>query len=85
MDYTKPIQELLSELNTGEKGLSSEEVKARQEQYGPNALAQGQKKTMLQRFLDQFKDAMILILLAAAAISFITACVEGHGFFEPLF
>ena len=84
MDYTKPIQELLSELNTGEKGLSSEEVKARQEQYGPNALAQGQKKTMLQRFFDQFKDAMILILLAAAAISFITACVEGHGFFEPL-
>ncbi len=84
MDYTKPIQELLSQLKTGEKGLSTEEVKARQEQYGPNALAQGKKKTNLQRFFDQFKDAMILILLAAAAISFITACVEGHGFFEPL-
>ena len=84
MDYMKPIQELLSQLKTGEKGLTTAEVQARQEQYGPNALAQGKKKTNLQRFLDQFKDAMILILLAAAAISFITACVENHGFFEPL-
>ena len=84
MDYTKPIQELLSVLQTGEKGLTTADVQARQEQYGPNALAQGQKKTNFQRFLDQFKDAMILILLAAAVISFVTACVENHGFFEPL-
>ena len=44
------------------------------------------KKTNFQRFLAQFKDVMILILLAAAAVSFVIACVEGEPkeFFEPL-
>lgn len=43
-------------------------------------------KSNWERFAEQFKDVMILILLAAAAISFVVACVEGdpEGFFEPL-
>ena len=83
--YTKSSQEVLKELNSVETGLSQQEVSDRREKYGPNELQQAKKKTNFQRFLDQFKDAMIIILLAAAAVSFVIACVEGNPkeFFEP--
>ena len=83
--YTKSSREVLAELNSKAEGLTSQEVSARQEKYGPNELQQAKKKTNLQRFFDQFKDAMIIILLVAAAISFVIACVEGNPkeFFEP--
>ncbi len=71
-------------------GLTQEEVSKRKETYGANRLQEKKKKTFFGRFIEQFKDAMILILLAAAAVSFTIACVElakGHGkaseFFEP--
>lgn len=68
-----------------ERGLSTEQVRQRREQYGENRLKEKKKKTVLQRFAAQFKDAMILILIAAAAISFVIACMEHDtkGFFEP--
>ena len=66
-------------------GLDEAQVQARREQYGENKLREKKKKTNFQRFLDQFKDVMILILIAAAVISFAIACVEGEPkeFFEP--
>jgi len=69
-----------------QKGLTTEQVKQLQEKYGANKLKEKKKKTNLQRFAEQFKDAMILILIAAAVISFIVACVEGEPkeFFEPV-
>ncbi|MCX7812378.1 MAG: calcium-transporting P-type ATPase, PMR1-type [Pseudothermotoga sp.] len=54
-----------------QKGLSSEEAKRRLEQYGPNELAEKKKRTILQMFLSQFTDFLIIILLAAAGISII--------------
>ena len=67
-------------------GLSQAEAQQRLSQYGKNKLREKPKKTNFQRFLDQFKDAMILILLIAAAISFTVAIVEGNPkeFFEPV-
>ncbi|MGI6028460.1 MAG: calcium-translocating P-type ATPase, PMCA-type [Candidatus Heteroscillospira sp.] len=85
--YSSQTEELLRSLNTDpERGLGAEECAARLEKYGENRLAEGRKKTMLSRFFDQFKDAMILILIAAAAVSFFVALREGDAgeFFEPV-
>lgn len=67
-------------------GLSSQQAQERLQKYGENKLKEQKKKTNLQRFFDQFKDAMILILILAAIVSFIIACMEGDlkEFFEPL-
>lgn len=84
--YHKPKEEALAALETDEqKGLHTAQVSQRLSQYGENRLKEGKKRTMLQRFLEQFKDVMILILLVAAAISFGIACYEGNPkeFFEP--
>ena len=84
--YSKNANELLRELNTdGHSGLSSAEVLVRKGKYGENKLREKKKKTTMQRFLDQFKDAMILILIAAAIISFVVVCVEQNWgeLFEP--
>ena len=66
-------------------GLSADEVTDRRERYGENKLREKKKKTTFQRFLDQFKDVMILILIAAAIVSFVVVCVEGNWgeLFEP--
>lgn len=68
-----------------QNGLSSKDAEKMQEKYGKNQLKEKKKKSGLQRFFDQFKDAMILILIAAAIVSFVIACIEGtpEEFFEP--
>ena len=69
--HAKENEAVLCDLVTDAKlGLTSDEVKSRQEKYGENKLQEKKKRTMFQRFLDQFKDPMIIILLIAAAISF---------------
>ena len=85
--YSKPLDEALSDLSTAaDTGLSASEAAHLLEQYGENRLQEAKKKSYLQRFFDQFKDVMILILIAAAAVSFVIACVEGNPreFFEPI-
>lgn len=83
-------QSVLAELSTTESGLSEAEISARLEKYGENKLREKKRKTMLARFIDQFKDVMIIILLFAAAVSagiVIYDLIQGHGsvgeFFEP--
>ena len=78
--------ELLSSLETSPtEGLTTKQVESLLIKHGPNKLREKKKKTLLQRFLEQFKDVMILILIAAAIISFVVACVEKNPseFFEP--
>ena len=85
--HDKEVNAVLTELKTDETiGLTNKQVIELQSQYGENKLKEKKKKTNLQRFFEQFKDVMILILLAAAVVSFIVACVEGDPkeFFEPL-
>lgn len=81
-EETTAVLEALS--SDFENGLSSAQAAERQKKYGPNKLREKKKKSNLQRFADQFKDVMILILIAASIISFVVACTEGEGFFEPV-
>ncbi len=84
--HNKSTEEALSALHTdAAAGLSAEEAAKRLSEVGENKLREKKKKTMLQRFLAQFKDAMILILIAAAIVSFVIACIERNPmeFFEP--
>lgn len=84
--YHETGENVLKELGSDASyGLTDEQVLQRKQQYGENRLREKKKKTNLQRFLDQFKDVMILILIGAALISFVIACVEGNPkeFFEP--
>ena len=78
---------LLQQLSvTAKAGLSQGEAQSRLAQYGENKLQEKKRKTNLQRFFEQFKDVMIVILLLAAAVSFVVACF-GHDpmeFFEPV-
>lgn len=64
-----------------ESGLRTADAEARLQKYGPNALKKGRKKTFLQRFILQFGDFMVLILLGAAAVSFATSCLQGEADF----
>ena len=84
--FSSKAEQVLQSLQTDPaQGLSAAEAARRLEQHGANVLREKKKKTNLQRFLDQFKDVMILILIAAAIVSFVIACVEGNPgeFFEP--
>ncbi len=86
MPYSQNNVELLKSLETDKQsGLTAAEVLARQSKYGANKLREKKKKTTFQRFLDQFKDAMILILIAAAIVSFVVVCMEQNWgeLFEP--
>mgnify|MGYP000943014999 CR=1 FL=1 len=84
--YSRKLEDVIHQLNTDiAKGLNSDQVQERLKEYGENKLQEGKKKSILQRFLDQFKDVLIIILLIAAAISFFVALIEGNpsDFFEP--
>jgi Ca2+-transporting ATPase len=84
--YSESTLDVLKHLGVDQTtGLSSAEALVRKNKYGENKLREKKKKTTLQRFLDQFKDAMILILIAAAIISFVVICIEKNWgeLFEP--
>ncbi len=85
--HNQTKDEVLALLSTNQDtGLSQAGVSELIEKYGENRLKEKKKKTLFRRFAEQFNDIMILILLAAAAVSFVVACVEGNPkeFFEPL-
>ena len=85
-NHSRDRQELMFELRTDPKvGLSSLEAKKRLEEVGENKLAEKKKKSLFVRFLEQFKDVMIIILIIAAIISLVVACFgdDPMEFIEP--
>ena len=86
MEYCEYPETIVKQLESNsETGLTSEQVAERTEKYGPNKLKEKKKKSWIARFFEQFKDAMVIILIIAAIISFVIACVEKNPkeFFEP--
>ncbi|HJC45873.1 MAG TPA: cation-translocating P-type ATPase [Candidatus Faecalibacterium faecigallinarum] len=81
-EYVQSPQELIAGLNTSPDGLSSAEAAARLEKYGPNKLKDAEKPTLLQRFIEQLKDPMLIILMIAAAVSAVTNFISGESFAE---
>ena len=79
-EYLKSSEEILKELNTSTQGLTDQQAEQRLAQYGENRLQEGRKTTMLERFVEELKDPMLIMLMAAAAVSAITNIIS-H---EPL-
>ncbi len=79
-------REVLNELGAdAEKGLSSRESAERLLKYGPNKTLEKAGKTLLEKFLGQFKDFMVIILLIAAAVSAAITVINGeHDWLEPI-
>ena len=75
--YTQGEEEVLKNLDTSIDGLSTAQAKERLDAYGYNELDEGEKRSLLSKFIDQFKDLMIIILLVAAALSVITEGMHG--------
>ncbi len=71
-EYLMSKEEVFKELNSGDEGLSLEEVNKRQVKYGLNKLKDSEKMTLSQRFLKQLKDPMLVILMVAALVSAVT-------------
>ncbi len=67
--HQKDIKEVFELLKSSSNGLSSEDAIERRHHYGPNELQEMKKKTLFMMFLEQFKDFMIMVLIAAAVIS----------------
>lgn len=75
--YTQSKEQVLSSLETTTDGLTKAEAKKRLTDFGRNELDEGEKRSLFMKFLDQFKDLMIIILLVAAALSVITEGMHG--------
>ncbi len=83
--FQKEIEEVEKELQTDLKnGLSEEQVVQKREKYGLNELQAAKKKTLLQRFIDQFKDFSIIVLIIAAIVSGIVGISEGEGITDTI-
>ncbi len=82
--YNESPEKVLQDLHASADGLTAGEAAKRMERYGPNQLAEGKKASLFQRFLEQLKDPMIIILLAAALISGITSVYSGESFADVI-
>ena len=81
-EYIQSSEEVLQELGVTAEGLSTAEAQKRLEQYGPNKLKDAEKATLLQRFLEQLKDPMLIILMIAAGVSAVTNIISGESLAE---
>ncbi|MEG1519745.1 MAG: calcium-translocating P-type ATPase, PMCA-type [Clostridia bacterium] len=85
--YTEKLVDVIQELGADTvNGLSEAEAQKRLEQNGKNELKEKPKKKLIVRFLEQFKDVMVIILIIAAIISFVVSQMGGeeNGYLEPL-
>lgn len=82
--YDEEVDKVLASLETNENGLSTQEAEARLNRYGLNKLKETNKKSKLSKFLDQFKDMMIVVLLIAAVFSGISSYLNGEAYTDTI-
>ena len=83
-EYLSSLEEVLKEQNSSQEGLTTGEAQERLSKYGKNELEKGKKTSLIQRFLKELADPMIIILIVAAVISGITAFYEGESFADVI-
>ena len=83
-EYTQTKEQVLEGLRTDRQGLSAQEAEKRLQEHGENRLKEAEKLTLFQRFVQQLKDPMLLILLAAAAVSAVTNILSHESFTEVI-
>lgn len=74
--YNKTVENVLKDLDTSFSGLTTAQVASKREKYGNNELSEEKKKGVIQVFLEQFKDLLVIILIVAAIISAISGNKE---------
>ena len=83
--FNKKVEEVEKELNTHkENGLKEEQIVEIRKEKGYNELQAGKKKSLLQRFLDQFKDFSIIVLIIAAIVSGAVGIQQGKGITDTI-
>ena len=83
--FSKSVEEVKNELEADlEKGLTDESVKKQREKYGTNELKAQKKKSLFVKFLEQFKDFMIIVLIIAAVVSGVVGYMEGEGITDSI-
>ena len=80
MWYTKSIEEVARELRTNLKiGLREKDVQEREKKFGKNKIREAKKESLIVKFIKQFNDFMIIILIIAAIVSAVVSYIEGTG------
>ena len=83
--FSKEIVEVEKELETNlQNGLSSNNVELAREKYGYNELKTKKKKSLFVKFLEQFKDFMIIVLIIAAIVSGVVGYMQGEGITDSI-
>ena len=83
--FNKEVDEVQKELEVNvENGLQTSQVKERQEKYGFNELEATKKETILQKFINQFKNFSIIILIIAAIVSGVVGVAQGEGITDTI-
>lgn len=83
-EYLKSVEEILKEQQASEEGLSEAQAGERLLRNGKNKLKEGKSESLLRRFFKQLADPMIIILIAAAAVSGMTAVYAGESFADVI-
>lgn len=82
--YNLKKEEVLTKLETKESGLTEEEVKKRLAKNGPNKLKEAKKESKIVKFLSQFKNLMIIVLLIAAIVSFMISYINKESYLDSI-
>ena len=77
--YTQSTQEVLHDFGVGPEGLTTAQAEERLAKYGPNKLKEAEKPSLVQRFIAQLKDPMLIILLIAAGVSALTGMLANEN------
>ena len=83
--FNKQVKDVETELGTDlEKGLSNSQVEEHKSKYGLNELQEKKKESLLKKFIDQFKDFSIIVLIIAAIVSGVVGVAQGEGFTDTI-